>query len=110
MLLQDENDNAPIFKQDKYTFKIKENNEPGSILATLRATDADVGDNGEVRYSIAGEDAEAFTVDAITGRLRKNQHPPHLPILHPHQSVWPNHCSFCHMFVSPRFLMQYTSD
>ena len=27
MLLQDENDNAPIFEQDKYTFKIKENNE-----------------------------------------------------------------------------------
>ena len=67
VLLQDENDNAPSFAQNKYTFKIKENNEPGSILATLRATDADVGDNGEVRYTIAGEDAEAFTVDAITG-------------------------------------------
>ena len=67
MLLQDENDNAPIFKQDKYTFKIKENNEPGAILATLRATDADVGENGEVRYTIAGEDAEAFSVDEITG-------------------------------------------
>ena len=67
MLLQDENDNAPIFEQDKYTFKIKENNEPGAILATLRATDADVGENGEVRYTIAGEDAEAFSVDEITG-------------------------------------------
>ena len=29
---------------------------------------------------------------------------------HTHQSVCPNHCSFCHMFVSPRVLMQYTSD
>ena len=67
MLLQDENDNAPIFEQDKYTFKIKENNDPGAILATLRATDADVGENGEVRYTIAGEDAEAFSVDEITG-------------------------------------------
>ena len=67
MLLQDENDNAPIFEQDKYTFKIKENNEPGAILATLRATDADVGENGEVRYTIAGEDAEAFSIDEITG-------------------------------------------
>ena len=67
VLLQDENDNAPIFEQDKYTFKIKENNDPGAILATLRATDADVGENGEVRYTIAGEDAEAFSVDEITG-------------------------------------------
>ena len=67
MLLQDENDNAPIFEQDKYTFKVKENNEPGAILATLRATDADVGENGEVRYTIAGEDAEAFSIDEITG-------------------------------------------
>ena len=67
VLLQDENDNAPFFEQDKYTFKIKENNEPGAILATLRATDADVGENGEVRYTIAGEDAEAFSVDEITG-------------------------------------------
>ena len=67
MLLQDENDNAPIFEQDKYTFKIKENNDPGAILATLRATDADVGENGEVRYTIAGEDAEAFSVNEITG-------------------------------------------
>ena len=66
MLLQDENDNAPIFEQDKYTFKIKENNDPGAILATLRATDADVGENGEVRYTIAGEDAEAFSIDEIT--------------------------------------------
>ena len=29
VLLQDENDNAPNFSQDKYNFKIKENNDPG---------------------------------------------------------------------------------
>jgi hypothetical protein len=31
VLLQDENDNAPQFDQDKYTFQVKENNNPGAI-------------------------------------------------------------------------------
>lgn len=70
VLLQDENDNAPEFDQDKYTFKIKENNEPGLILATMQARDIDIGGNGELRYSLSGEDSDAFSIDPVTGACR----------------------------------------
>ena len=41
----------------------------GYILSTMQAQDADTGTNGEVRYSLSGEDIEAFSMDPLTGGL-----------------------------------------
>ena len=68
VLLQDENDNAPQFDQDKYTFKLKENNDPGLVLATLQARDADIGTNGQLTYTLSGDNSDAFTLDPLTGK------------------------------------------
>lgn len=35
----------------------------------MQAQDADTGTNGEVRYSLSGEDIEAFSMDPLTGGL-----------------------------------------
>ena len=52
VLLQDENDNPPVFSQSTYTFSLRENNEPDVLVATLSATDMDTGRNGFIRLQI----------------------------------------------------------
>ena len=69
VLVEDENDNAPVFGQAQYSLSLLENSEPGTLLARLTATDGDIGINGEIRYSLKGEDAEAFNIDENTGDL-----------------------------------------
>ncbi|XP_063304001.1 protocadherin gamma-C5-like isoform X5 [Pelobates fuscus] len=51
--ISDINDNSPAFIQPAYQAFIKENNEPGSLLCTVSASDADEGNNAKLRYSIA---------------------------------------------------------
>lgn len=50
--LSDVNDNAPTFSQPSYSVDIPENNAPNSLIATVSATDPDVGQNAHVSYSI----------------------------------------------------------
>lgn len=51
----DENDNAPVFGRLYYSIEVPENLD-ALLLFTLRATDQDEGDNGEMNYRISGED------------------------------------------------------
>ena len=67
--MEDENDNAPVFSQTQYSLSVLENSEAGTLLARLAATDSDSGINGEIRYSLKGEDAESFSIDESTGDL-----------------------------------------
>ncbi|TKS72363.1 Protocadherin gamma-C5 [Collichthys lucidus] len=50
--LSDVNDNAPIFSQPSYSVDIPENNAPSAPIATVSATDPDLGDNARISYSI----------------------------------------------------------
>ncbi|NXB42530.1 PCDGF protein, partial [Leucopsar rothschildi] len=47
----DANDNAPVFSQAEYTVRVPEDVPVGSTLVTVKATDADEGLNGEIKYS-----------------------------------------------------------
>ncbi|NXM47596.1 PCDGF protein, partial [Gymnorhina tibicen] len=47
----DANDNAPVFSQAEYTVRVPEDVPVGSTLVTVTATDADEGQNGQVKYS-----------------------------------------------------------
>ncbi|XP_053575606.1 LOW QUALITY PROTEIN: protocadherin gamma-C5-like [Bombina bombina] len=49
--ISDINDNPPAFLQPVYNAFINENNEPGSLLCTVSATDPDEGVNSDVSYS-----------------------------------------------------------
>ena len=51
----DENDNSPIFNASTYYLILREDKLPGSTIATVLATDADSGTNGEVEYFIIGQ-------------------------------------------------------
>ncbi|RUS77965.1 hypothetical protein EGW08_014274 [Elysia chlorotica] len=49
----DVNDNAPQFLQDNYTFSIMEHSPSGVLIGNVSATDADIGANGALDFSIA---------------------------------------------------------
>uniref|UniRef100_A0A2I3GB17 Protocadherin-16 n=1 Tax=Nomascus leucogenys TaxID=61853 RepID=A0A2I3GB17_NOMLE len=63
----DVNDEAPTFQQQEYSVLLRENSPPGTSLLTLRATDPDVGANGQVTYG--GVSSESFSLDPDTGVL-----------------------------------------
>ncbi|XP_027764469.1 uncharacterized protein LOC114071012, partial [Empidonax traillii] len=46
----DVNDNAPVFSQERYSARLRENNAAGALVLVVRATDADWGGNARVRY------------------------------------------------------------
>ncbi|XP_029442091.1 protocadherin gamma-C5-like isoform X5 [Rhinatrema bivittatum] len=51
--ISDINDNHPVFSQPFYNAHLKENNQPGSLLCTVSASDPDEGVNSYLTYSIA---------------------------------------------------------
>ncbi|XP_052821843.1 protein dachsous [Octopus bimaculoides] len=64
----DVNDNAPVFKSDKYFETVQESVSKGTIL-TVAANDEDIGENGKVQYSIQGMESVLFKMDPGTGAL-----------------------------------------
>ncbi|XP_037656910.1 protocadherin alpha-1 isoform X6 [Choloepus didactylus] len=72
----DVNDNAPLFDQAVYRVRLPETTANGTLVATLNASDADEGVNGEIIYSF-GSDAslniqEKFKIDFSSGEIRLN--------------------------------------
>ncbi|KAG8439008.1 hypothetical protein GDO86_005267, partial [Hymenochirus boettgeri] len=63
--VSDINDNPPVFLQTQYNAFIRENNEPGSLLCTVSATDADEGVNAELLYSITERQIEGSSVSSF---------------------------------------------
>uniref|UniRef100_A0A3B4DAJ5 Cadherin domain-containing protein n=1 Tax=Pygocentrus nattereri TaxID=42514 RepID=A0A3B4DAJ5_PYGNA len=69
----DANDNAPVFSQSVYKVNLVENSALGTVVATVSATDADEGANGEVTYEFghAAEDyTRLFSLDSKTGEVK----------------------------------------
>ncbi|XP_044803503.1 protocadherin gamma-B5 isoform X18 [Bubalus bubalis] len=56
--ITDVNDNAPVFHQASYVVHVPENNPPGASIEQVRASDPDLGPNGQVSYSIVASDLE----------------------------------------------------
>ncbi|XP_053935935.1 protocadherin beta-4-like [Cuculus canorus] len=51
--ISDVNDNAPVFNQTSYTMYVRENNIPTMLVGVVHASDADIGPNAKVTYSLA---------------------------------------------------------
>ena len=67
----DMNDNAPEFLQKKYSANVNENASLGMDILETSAKDLDLGDNGNLRYSIISGDRRGdFLIDDITGTIR----------------------------------------
>ncbi|XP_061109179.1 protocadherin Fat 4 isoform X2 [Conger conger] len=69
VMLQDINDNRPVFYPVQYFANIKENEPSGSYVTTVSATDPDLGRNGTIRYSMTAGDNFKFHINANTGQI-----------------------------------------
>lgn len=66
--LQDANDNAPQFVQDRYQSKVWEVPNSDIYVTQVSATDADEGTNSRIYYEISsGNTDNAFNIDQSTG-------------------------------------------
>uniref|UniRef100_A0A663EY49 Cadherin domain-containing protein n=1 Tax=Aquila chrysaetos chrysaetos TaxID=223781 RepID=A0A663EY49_AQUCH len=71
----DVNDNAPVFAEARYSARLPENNAAGALVLTVRAADADWGQNARVRYRllegrVRGAPLSSYvSVQAETGAL-----------------------------------------
>ncbi|CAG7831120.1 unnamed protein product [Allacma fusca] len=67
--VQDVNDNSPNFFLTKYSASISENIPVGTTVLTVEASDADVGINSAIKYSLNNESHWHFTIDNTTGAI-----------------------------------------
>ena len=71
ILVTDINDNAPVFEPSENNFVIEDDLSLGTIIITIKATDADIGSNANITYSISenGVVPEFFEIDPSSGKL-----------------------------------------
>ncbi|XP_020781834.2 cadherin EGF LAG seven-pass G-type receptor 1 [Boleophthalmus pectinirostris] len=70
IVVQDINDNAPVFEKDELFIKVEENSPVGSVVARITATDPDEGTNAQIMYQIVeGNFPEVFQLDLFNGDL-----------------------------------------
>eukprot|EP00795_Rhopilema_esculentum_P002535 gene2535-730_t len=70
ILIDDVNDNLPIFPLSQYSFQVSENNPADHIINQFTASDADNGINGTVTYGIVSGDASKFFIGNQSGVLK----------------------------------------
>ncbi|CAH8514771.1 unnamed protein product [Schistosoma turkestanicum] len=74
IIINDLNDNAPVFSTNNYTFHLQENQARNTIVGQVNATDADSSVYGPLEYSLANDqDSMNFTIDKVTGIIRNRQ-------------------------------------
>lgn len=66
----DSNDNSPIFTQNSYSARIREDAQIGDKILQVRANDLDSGDNGKILYSIErGDRLKQFEIEESSGYI-----------------------------------------
>ncbi|XP_069387507.1 cadherin-related family member 2 isoform X3 [Paralichthys olivaceus] len=74
IILDEANDNKPLFQEASYDDEIPENTTVGTVLFRVHATDADTGAAGVVHYSIVqvtpNEGSSVFSIIATTGDVK----------------------------------------
>ncbi|XP_060559817.1 cadherin-23-like isoform X2 [Ruditapes philippinarum] len=68
--VQDVNDNTPVFAVYKQSYKVKEDAVIGKVIATIQATDEDLGEFGNVVYSFdVSNDDDKLKINRLTGEI-----------------------------------------
>ncbi|KAG7461989.1 hypothetical protein MATL_G00197140 [Megalops atlanticus] len=68
VILEDVNDNRPLFNSTNYVFYFEEEQKRGSLVGQVFAEDKDFGPNSEVRYRFETPQSN-FELNAITGEM-----------------------------------------
>lgn len=68
--ITDVNDNPPQFSLKSYGVRVREDIPIGSVVVIVSATDPDLKEGGEIRYSLELNDEDIFSIDKLTGTIR----------------------------------------
>ncbi|CAH2225513.1 protocadherin Fat 3 isoform X1, partial [Pelobates cultripes] len=66
----DVNDNSPVCDKVINIATFPEDIQPNKLLVRISATDADIGTNAEIRFSLHGTGSDNFYLDAESGELK----------------------------------------
>ncbi len=66
----DFNDHNPVFEQSDYYAELNETAPPGTSVVKVRATDQDIGSNGDITYNIVSDELNQFGIEAKTGIVK----------------------------------------
>ncbi|XP_048389781.2 protocadherin-23 isoform X5 [Stegostoma tigrinum] len=74
LLVEDVNDNEPVFERELYRATVREHTEPGTCFLQVSARDADSGLFGTIRYFLYDgvnnfEKSHLFTIDTSSGQV-----------------------------------------
>ncbi|XP_076330075.1 protocadherin Fat 4-like [Tachypleus tridentatus] len=69
VIVEDINDNIPVFEYDSYNITVVENLPPGFNVIQVFAHDRDMGDNAKFKYHLEDE-SRAFSVDESNGWIK----------------------------------------
>ncbi|XP_057700688.1 protocadherin-23 [Corythoichthys intestinalis] len=69
LLLDDVNDNRPVFRQSLYRTAVTEHAAPGTCFLQVAASDADTPEFGVLVYSLPDEESDLFRIHPQTGEL-----------------------------------------
>ena len=67
VLLEDVNDNRPVFSQSEYRKSVYEDARINKVLLQVKADDADLGRNRKISYSLVDTAGGTFSIDSETG-------------------------------------------
>ncbi|XP_035263880.1 protocadherin beta-16-like [Anguilla anguilla] len=73
VIVQDANDNAPVFNQAVYKASVIENSPKETLVTAVTATDADEGTNGDITYYIdqaTQQNISLFTLNPDNGEIK----------------------------------------
>ncbi|XDV31847.1 hypothetical protein PO909_002796 [Leuciscus waleckii] len=73
VILEDANDNAPLFAQQSYEVFVNESVAVGTTVVVVTASDGDHGENGYITYSMASLTPLPFSVQQFTGAVTTTQ-------------------------------------
>lgn len=65
--VEDQNDSNPRFELPSYMATVSEDAKLGTPILTVKATDADIGTNAKIVYSLANETNWLFSIDNRSG-------------------------------------------
>uniref|UniRef100_W5U6J6 Protocadherin Fat 2 n=1 Tax=Ictalurus punctatus TaxID=7998 RepID=W5U6J6_ICTPU len=69
VVLEDVNDNPPVFVPKVYRIKVPEDAPPGTVLLWVESYDLDLGSGGTVSYNLKNIEGGTFLLDTSTGLL-----------------------------------------
>ncbi|XP_059483774.1 fat-like cadherin-related tumor suppressor homolog isoform X2 [Neocloeon triangulifer] len=73
IIIQDTNDNDPLFESSDIDYEMNENEPAGSSVTKVLARDRDSGENAYISYSIVNLNPVPFEIDHFSGVIRTTQ-------------------------------------